>query len=278
MFTNKRVAFIGGGSMAESIISGLLEHKLLNANQIVVTNRSNHSRLNELNKKYHIVATTNKQEALQKSDIVVLAMKPKDVVEGINLIREYTNENQLIVSVLAGISTEYLSDLLGHNAPVIRTMPNTSAAVGASATAIAPGKFATENHLQQVVSLFEAVGTATVVAEADLDAVTGLSGSGPAYIYYLAEAMEKAAEETGLEKGIAKELIVQTILGAAIRLQSSDEPTSVLYKQVMSPGGTTEAGFEVLKKYNFQEAMTECVKRATTRSKELGEILSNVSK
>lgn len=264
--------------MAESIISGLLEHKLLSSNQIIVTNRSDQSRLNQLKDKYNIITTTNKQEALEHAQVIMLAMKPKDVADGIEGIRGFTREDQLFISVLAGVSTSYLSELLGHNAPIIRTMPNTSAAVGASATAIAPGSYATDTHMELAKTLFEAIGTATIVDEENLDAVTGLSGSGPAYIYYLAEAMEKAAEETGLEKEIAKELIIQTILGAAVRLNSTDEPASVLYKQVMSPGGTTEAGFEVLESYHFQEAMIQCIKRATSRSKELGEILSNVSK
>src|SRR5690606_38315009 len=140
----------------------------------------------------------------------------------------------------AGIPTEYIEDLIGFEAGVIRTMPNTSAKVGESATAISQGTYATDAHLKQDEMLFEAIGTVTVVVEEKLDAVTGLAGSGPAYFYYLIEAMEQAAMDAGLSEKEANELITQTVVGVGKRLQSTTKSPKQLYTEVMSPQGTTE--------------------------------------
>ncbi|WP_096201101.1 pyrroline-5-carboxylate reductase [Bacillus sp. FJAT-45350] len=277
MVNEKQIVFVGAGSMAESIIAGLIADKIVSPEQITATNRQDTDRLNHLKATYGIHVTTTKEDAINGKDIVVLAMKPKNVVEGVRDIKKFTNKEQLFISVLAGTPTDYISELLGHHSPVIRTMPNTSAKVGASATAISAGKYASTDHVSLTEELFQAIGTVTVVPEEKLDAVTGLAGSGPAYIYYLVEAMEQAGEDIGLEKEEAKELIVQTILGAAKRLQSTSKTSTELYEEVMSPGGTTEAGLKVLSEYKFQEATTNAIKRATERSRELGRILTDTT-
>lgn len=276
MLANKTIAFIGAGSMAEAIIAGLIAKEIVAPAQIIATNEQNEERLRSLKETYGIQVSRDKQEIMLKADIVVLAMKPKQVDEGIAAIKQYSSEKQLVISVLAGISTAYLSELLGHSAPVIRTMPNTSAKVGESATGMSAGEFATEADVALAASLFEAVGTVTVVPEEKLDAVTGVAGSGPAYIYYLVEAMEQAAQQIGLEEQEGKELIIQTLHGAVKRLSTTSKSAQQLYKEVMSPGGTTEAGLKVLSEQHFQEAIISCIKRATERSKELGEELSKV--
>ncbi|MBD8070356.1 pyrroline-5-carboxylate reductase ProI [Bacillus sp. PS06] len=273
MEKKQQIAFIGAGSMAEAIIAGMLQQKLFNPEQIIVTNRSNEQRLQELHNNYGVQVTHNKQEAMQHADILVLAIKPKDVTEGINEIAPFTNKSQLIISVLAGVSTDTLRHLFDQDLAIVRAMPNTSAAIGKSATALALGEFATDNHLNLVRELFETVGLVSIVEEGALHAVTGLSGSGPAYVYYLVEAMEKAAAEIGLEQEVAKDLILQTIIGAAEMLKSSPKHPSVLRKEVTSPGGTTEAGIKVLESYHYQEAMISCIKQAAKRSNEMGESL-----
>ncbi|RBW70392.1 pyrroline-5-carboxylate reductase [Bacillus taeanensis] len=270
MFKNEKVVFVGAGSMAEAIIAGVIQQKLLSPQQIWVTNRSNEQHLLHLKNKYGIHTTLDKEEALKKAAVIVLAMKPKDVVEGTAAIRPYITNEQLFISVLAGISTSFLSELLLEKAPIIRVMPNTSAAVGYSATAMAKGNHTKNSHLTLAKQLFEAIGSVSIVEEEDLHAVTGLSGSGPAYVYYLAEAMEIAAEQIGLKEETAKELIIQTLLGAANMLKHSDESSSVLRQKVTSPGGTTEAGINILEMYKFQEAMVQCIKGASARSEELG--------
>ncbi|WP_449536857.1 pyrroline-5-carboxylate reductase ProI [Ferdinandcohnia sp. Marseille-Q9671] len=278
METKQNIVFVGAGSMAEAMISGMLQKELFLPKQISVMNRSNHERLEYLNTTYGVVISKNKQETIKNAGIIILAIKPKDVAETVLAIRDYVNEQQLIISVLAGVSTTTITDLLNKEVAVVRAMPNTSAAIGKSATALAVGTYASEKHLLISRELFETIGIVTTVEETDLHAVTGLSGSGPAYVYYLVEAMEKAADEIGLEKGIAKDLILQTIIGAAEMLKSSTKQPAMLRKEVTSPGGTTEAGIKVLEEFNYQEAMIACIKRATSRSTELGNaMLQNVS-
>lgn len=274
MLENKTITFLGAGSMAEAIIVGLVRQEVVSPSQIIATNVSDQDKLNYLEKTYDIRTTNDRLEAVRQGDIIVLAMKPKHVKEAIEFVRDSTRKDQLFVSVLAGIPTVYMEDLLGEKASLIRTMPNTSAKVGASATAICKGRHATDQHLQQVETLFAAVGTVTVVVEDKLDAVTGLAGSGPAYFYFLIEAMEQAAADAGLTKEEASALITQTVVGVGKRLQSTTKSSKELYQEVMSPNGTTEAGINVLRERQTQEAMQAAVTRAIARSKELGAVFT----
>jgi pyrroline-5-carboxylate reductase len=274
MNTKQKIVFVGAGSMAEAIIAGMLQKELFSPDQITATNRSNTQRLQELEQRYRIRVTQNKKVAISQADILILAIKPKDVVNSVTEIAPYVNNKQLVISVLAGIGTDTLVDLFKQDMAVVRAMPNTSAAIGKSATALALGKFATEQHLDIAQRLLETIGMVAIVNEKDLHAVTGLSGSGPAYVYYLIEAMESAANEIGLDRDIAKELILQTIIGAAEMLKSSPKQPAVLRNEVTSPGGTTEAGLKVLEQFNYQEAMIACIKRAAERSAELGTSLT----
>ncbi len=260
--------------MAEAIITGLVRHQVVKPEQIIATNLSNKEKLTYLETTYGIQTNSDRNAAVKNGDIVILAMKPKHVKEAIEDIQQMTSAQQLFVSVLAGIPTTYIEDLLGMNASVIRTMPNTSAKVGQSATAISKGTHATDSQLKEVKELFSAVGSVTIVDEQKLDAVTGLAGSGPAYFYFLIEAMEKAAEAAGLTEKEASALITQTIVGVGKRLQSTSKSSRELYEEVMSPNGTTEAGINVLRERKSQEAMTDAVTRAILRSKELGEVFT----
>ena len=266
----KKVSFIGAGSMAEAIIEGMVNTNFLNSNQIYVANKENEARLEELREKYNVIGNTNKESVLKDADIVVFATKPHDMENAIIDAKEYIYPNQLIISVVAGVSTEFIANKIGMDVPVIRSMPNTSAAIGHSATAITKGKHATDKHLTLAKKLFEAIGTVSIVEEEKMHIVTGISGSGPAYIYYLVEAMEKAAEEEGLDRETAKQLITQTIIGAGQMLKHSQAPVAVLRENVTSPNGTTAAGLKTLGEYNFQDAVVHCVKSATKRSMELG--------
>lgn len=267
------IAFIGAGSMAEAMISGLISTNKFKPGQIHVTNYSNDARLHELRNQYKINITRNIPLIIQKSDVIVLAVKPKDVVESIENIKPYIHKSHLIISVLAGVSTSSILSLFQHKVPVVRAMPNTSASIGLSATAISKGEHANDEHIKLAETLFHTVGTVTVVPEAQLHAVTGLSGSGPAYVYYLVEAMQKAALHQGLESDVATDLITQTLIGAAQMLRTSPKSPTTLRKEVTSPGGTTEAGLEQLTDYEFQEALIQCIDKATLRSKELGEAI-----
>lgn len=211
----KKIALIGAGSMSEAMLAGIVENKLINSQQIWVTNRSNEKRLATLHEKYGVSITYELNELLDGADVVVLAMKPKDAATSIEQEKHLLQPNMMIISVLAGVSMDSIEVLAQKQLAIVRAMPNTSAAVGKSATAIAVNSKVTDQQRQIVQMLFDTVGLTAFVEEAQLDAVTGLSGSGPAYIYYLVEAMEKSAVEIGLEREMAKQFIVQTLLGAA---------------------------------------------------------------
>ncbi|MDQ0231880.1 pyrroline-5-carboxylate reductase [Metabacillus malikii] len=269
----KRIGFIGAGSMAEAMIAGLIKGGVYTPEQIIVANRSNKERLTELATTYGIETTQDKQNLAKRATIIVLAMKPKDVKAGIDGIEDSLT-NQLIVSVLAGISMRTISSILGKEMAIIRAMPNTSATIAKSATAIAASAQVTTEQLEQCLSLFQAIGLCKVVEEHQLDAVTGVSGSGPAYVYLLVEAMEKAAIEVGLSPQIARELIVQTLLGSAEMIANSGKHPETLRKEVTSPNGTTEAGVTTLQDKGFEEAVIACVKSATRRSIELKEMFA----
>ncbi|WCK53963.1 pyrroline-5-carboxylate reductase [Aneurinibacillus sp. Ricciae_BoGa-3] len=269
MLQDKNICFLGAGSMAQALISGLISKELINPRQICALNRGSREKLEQLSAKYGI-AVVEREEAVSRADIIVLAVKPKDIETAIEEIKQWTRPDQLFISVLAGISTDAISRSLGHHAPVIRSMPNTSAAIGLSATGISPGKYASRDDLEHALAMFEAVGIAEIVTENEMHAVTGLSGSGPAYVYYLVEAMEAAGDKIGLPPETARRLILQTIIGAAHMLQETNEEPAVLRKQVTSPNGTTAAGIEILERYRFQEAMDACIRRAVERSEEMG--------
>lgn len=274
----QNISFLGAGSIAEAIIGGLLHANVVKGEQITVSNRSNETRLQELHKKYGVKGTHNKKELLTNTNILFLAMKPKDVAEALTPFKEDIHNNLLIISLLAGVSTHSIRNLLQKDVPIIRAMPNTSAAILKSATAISPSKHATKEHIQTAIALFETIGLVSVVEEEDMHAVTALSGSGPAYIYYVVEAMEEAAKEIGLKEDVAKSLILQTMIGAAEMLKASEKHPSILRKEITSPGGTTEAGIEVLQEHKFQQALISCITQAAQRSHNLGKTLEQLTK
>nr|WP_174615237.1 pyrroline-5-carboxylate reductase [Virgibacillus ihumii] len=271
MSMDKKVAFIGAGSMAEAVISGIVHAEILQKEKIVVTNRNNKERIDRLERRYQIQSIQDKEKVAVDADIVVLATKPYDLEPAVQSIKEYLNPTQLVISVIAGISTDDITALIGNHSPVIRAMPNTSASIGYSATALSAGKYAREEHMAEAQALFDTIGTTVIVEENDMHTVTGISGSGPAYMYYFVEAMEKAAVEAGLDKRTAIELIAQTVVGAGEMLKQSGETAASLRKKVTSPGGTTQAGLEALSAGGFQEAVQECVRNARKRSIQLGE-------
>jgi pyrroline-5-carboxylate reductase len=268
---DKKVAFIGAGAMAEAIISGIIYKNILRSGQITVANKNNHERLKRLVEKYQIQSMKNKALQVNEADIIVLSTKPYDLKEAIRSVKAYIRPEQLIISVIAGISTDEITAFIGKDNPVIRAMPNTSASIGFSATALSAGNHASLNHVNEAEKLFTGIGDTAIVDEKDMHIVTGISGSGPAYFYYMVEAMEEAAIESGLNKDTARLLITQTIIGAGEMLKKSDEPAAALRRKIMSPAGTTEAGINTLDKNNFKQIILDCVKSARNRSIELGE-------
>jgi pyrroline-5-carboxylate reductase len=265
-----KIVFIGAGSMAEAMISGLIEKKMYSGKEIIVTNRSNDERLQELSRHYGVTTSRDYKKILKKASVVVLAFKPKDVVESLSLLKEDLSSDHLVISVIAGVSTDSITNLLGFEGPVIRAMPNTSASIGQSATAITSGNWTNDKHEQLARALFEAIGKVITVDEEAMHLVTGLSGSGPAYFYYMIEAMQDAAVQEGMTEETARELIFQTFVGAAGMVKASNKTPRQLRKEITSPNGTTEAGIKMLQQEQFKESISSCIKTAKNRSEEMG--------
>ncbi|GIO30980.1 MULTISPECIES: pyrroline-5-carboxylate reductase [Paenibacillus] len=270
------ITFYGAGSMAEAIVKGLIHKSVVHAANVTMLNRSNARRLDELRQKYG-VNVSNDAEALpgilRNSPIIVLAMKPKDAAEALKNLGPLLSEDTLIVSVIAGLTIRTMQDLLGRKQPVARTMPNTSSSIGLGATGISYSKEISGKQRQIVTSLFGAVGTVTVVEEEKLEILTGISGSGPAYIYYMMEAMMAAGIRGGLTPQQCRELTVQTVLGAARMVQLTGEEPAALRAKVTSPNGSTQAALETLDKGDFFETVIAAVARCAERSKEMGAAL-----
>ncbi|RKD21747.1 pyrroline-5-carboxylate reductase [Ammoniphilus oxalaticus] len=271
MLTNKKICFVGAGSMAEAVLAGILNQRIVKPGAISITNRSDRFRLDELVYNFGVVADADQKEKyIREADILILAMKPNDVESAIAEIKALTHSDQLIISVIAGITTTFISKQFGHHAPIVRAMPNTSATIGQSATGLCQGATATSEHLATASRIFEAIGMVVTVEEAQLDAVTGVSGSGPAYIYYIAEAILAGAMEAGLDQEMARELTLQTIIGAAQMLHETGETPTALREKVTSPNGTTQAGLDTLRSHKVDEAIVSCILKAKERSIELG--------
>ena len=268
MVGTHRVGLIGAGNMAEALLRGLLGTGTVTAERCVVTNRRNDERLARLAREWGVRTTRDKAELMRSVDVVVLAVKPADMREVLEEIAPSASARHLVVSVAAGISLHAIEQAL-DGVPAIRTMPNTSTAVSASATALCAGRWADSEHLAVARRLFEAVGRVAIVPEPLFDAVTGLSGSGPAYVYLLAEAMVEAGVRAGLDGEVARDLVCQTVLGAGKMLAETGQHPTALRDRVTSPNGTTMAGLRVLEERGFAEAVHEAIERAAARSREL---------
>lgn len=268
------ICFYGAGSMAEAIVRGLIHKQVAKPGQIVMLNRSSAERLTYLSKQYGVVTgntEAHKHKYLSEASIIVLAMKPKDAGEALKALGPYLKEGQLIVSVIAGLSIATIQVLLGSQASVARTMPNTSSSIGLGMTGISFSAEVTGEQMDQVLSIFQAVGSVCVISEDKMDILTGISGSGPAYIYYMMEAMIAAGVDGGLSPEQARELTVQTVLGAASMMIETGEAPARLRKDITSPNGSTQAALEVLAERGFEDAVQSAVRRCSERSREMGE-------
>ncbi|WP_085505561.1 pyrroline-5-carboxylate reductase [Thalassobacillus devorans] len=266
---NKTIAFLGAGSMAEAMISGIVEAETIPVNQVIVTNRSNQDRLNHIQTKYGVRTTPLQQLNYDEVDIFILAMKPKDIDRVLDSLKDKLNADQVLLSVLAGISTSHMEENMNDGQQVIRAMPNTSSMVGESATAISPGQYTGIDNVVAAKELLKCIGNVFVIDEEQMDIFTGIAGSGPAYFYYLMEHIEKAGQEGGLDRDTAREIGAQTILGAARMLQEQDDTSAELREKVTSPNGTTAAGLDALNKHGGGNAIAQAVKGAAARSNEM---------
>lgn len=270
MLEDKTIGILGAGSIAEALVQGVVAAGLVAPQQIVVTNRSNEERLAGLTARFGVRTSLDKAFVAGTADLLVVACKPKDVSALLAEVGGRIRPGQVVLSLAAGVTTASLRKELAPGVHVVRAMPNTSCLVRESATAIAPGAGCSSDALALCRHLLGAVGNVVEVAEESMDAVTGLSGTGPAYIYLVLEAMVAGGVANGLTREVAADLAVQTVIGAARMLQQTGENPAVLRERVTSPGGTTMAGLGVLRDRGFSEALQAAIGRATERSRELG--------
>jgi pyrroline-5-carboxylate reductase len=261
------LAIFGGGKIGEALVSGLLRGERT-PDDIVVCEQ-HVERAAYLAGTYG-VQTPDVETAVGKARTLLLAVKPQDIDALLAQLRPVVGSQHVVVSVAAGVTTAHIQGRLVEGVPVVRCMPNTPALVDQAMTAVSAGAHATEEHLATAESLLGAVGRVVRVPEAQLDAVTALSGSGPAYFFFLVEAMIDAGILLGLPRTLAAELIVQTAIGSAIMLRDSGEHPVQLREAVTSPGGTTIAAIRELEVHGVRAALLAAIEAACLRSRELG--------
>jgi len=263
------IGFIGAGNMAETIMRGILKSSLTTPDHVMASDIRD-ERLEEMKKSLYIQTSHSNREVISKANKIVLAVKPQNMNEALSEIAPHVKSGQCFISIAAGWRTEKIEKRLGGEPRVIRVMPNTPTLLSCGASALCKGRFAQNADLSTALEIFRSIGMAITVTEDRMDAVTGLSGSGPAYFFYLIECLIKAGVEVGLSEDDASKLVIQTALGAARMIVETGHPASHLREAVTSPGGTTFAGLEVMRNADFEKIIIDTVKAATARSKELG--------
>lgn len=263
-----KIGFIGGGNMAEAFIKGLLNGGF--PAEDILFSEPNDIRRQLMEDRYAVTCAANNMDLVTGSDIIVLAIKPQILDKVLEDIVGVFNDVKLLISILAGITTTRLETGLGGKSRVVRAMPNTPALAGQGAAALCPGKYIDLENRRVAQHLFETVGIALWVEEGQMDAVTGLSGSGPAFVYTFIEAMTAGGVQEGLRLDVAQALAVQTVAGAAFLVQTTGEHPALLREKVCSPAGTTISAIRVLEERGLRAMMMEAVGAATARSRELG--------
>jgi len=261
-----KIVFIGAGNMAEAIVSGILKEKVVAAADIFVTDISE-ERLTHFMMKYDVSTSDDNAYAVAQADVVVLSVKPQIFPSVWPEIDGSLKPNALVVSIMAGVPSATIAG--GKSIRVVRVMPNTPSLVGKGAAGIAAGEFATPEDIQLADQLMSAVGTTVIVEEEELHAVTALSGSGPAYVFYLLESMLAAADQMELEPALSRELALATVIGAAQLMQESGEAADALRNKVTSKGGTTAAAMNTMEERGVKDSIVAAMLAAQARSKEL---------
>jgi pyrroline-5-carboxylate reductase len=270
MALDKKIALLGGGNMAAVLIGGLLNvGGTVAPDQILVTDISE-DRLKHLKKAYGIIIQRSNLEAAREASIIILSVKPQVIDKILGEIAPAIDDKKLVISIAAGITTDRIEKTLAGKPRVVRVMPNTPALVFAGAAAISGGKNATIDDVAFAESMLKSVGIAVVVEEKLMDAVTGLSGSGPAYVFMIIDALSDAGVKAGLPRQLALELAAQTVYGSAKMVLETKEHPGKLRDMVTSPGGTTIEGLHALEKGKLRATLMNAVEAATARSKELG--------
>lgn len=263
-----KLGFIGCGKMAGALVEGVLKAGAFSKGDITVGDKYA-AAVKAIVDKHGVQPARDNAEVVAKSDVLLLCVKPADAPDALKAVREQP-EGKLIISILAGVTLASLQKAAGDKARIVRVMPNTPALIHKGAAAYSPGHSATAEDAKVTEKIFSSVGSAYLVKEELLDVVTGLSGSGPAYIYVVVEALADAGVLMGLPRDLALKLAAQTVTGAADMVLQTGLHPAQLKDQVTSPGGTTIAGLEALEAAGIRSAFLSAVRAATERSRELG--------
>jgi len=269
MLEGKRIAVVGGGKMGGALVGGMITGGLVKPGAVIVSD-TDEARRREIFRDRGVHITADNREAVQGADVILLAVKPQNMAEVLAGLAGAVSPSALVISIAAGISTAFIEERLGREIRVVRVMPNMPALIGEGAAALSAGARAGENDLALARHIFTSVGIAVEVKEELMDAVTGLSGSGPGYAFLIIEAFADAGVRMGLDRETSLKLISQSLLGAAKLCLKGEKQPAELRAMVTSPGGTTLAGLKVLEERKLREVLVDCVEAATLRSAELG--------
>jgi len=251
---NAKIAIIGAGNMGQAIAQGLLSKKIVSQNQLVLTNSK----------------TGSNREAVKKADVIIFAIKPQIAFSILEEIKDIV-ENQLLISIMAGISIESMQKILGKEVAIVRVMPNLAAQIGQSMSVWVKSKEVTDSHGTIVQIILETIGVQMELKnEKQIDMATAISGSGPAYFFYLTELIEKEAIDLGFSQREAKMLTTQTLFGSSVILQNSQYSAEALRHMVTSKGGTTEAAIKIFQEAGLQDIVEKGIRAAFKRAREIG--------
>ena len=268
MIKEKKIGIIGCGNMGEALLSRLSE--FVEKSTSIMVSEQDAARRDYIQTKYKMIVGIDNNAVVKFADLIIIAVKPKDFD---SVLKQEVccglSENKLLISIAAGITTKYIENSVGSDMPVIRAMPNMNAVIGEAVTSLSRGRSATDKDMQAALEIFSLIGDVVEVDEKLLDAITAVSGSGPAYFFYMIEALIEAAEKSGLDKKTAARLVLKTALGSSKLLDALKEDPAALIKKVASKGGTTEAALNIFEKKKFKNIINDAVRAACKRSREL---------
>jgi pyrroline-5-carboxylate reductase len=268
MLKDKRIAVLGAGKLGETLVKGLLEARVIEASNLIVT-AGHQRRLDQLRERFALAGTLSNKAAVESADIILLSVKPQTVPAVLEEIRDGVGPSQLLISVAASVSTAFIEKHLAAPVPVIRAMPNTPCLLNKGMTGIAAGSSASREHLELAKFIFDAVGRSIIADEKHMDAITGLSASGPAFIYIIIESLAEAGVKVGLPRDMATELAAQTVVGAGSMVLETAEHPAKLKDMVTTPAGCTIDGILELEEGGLRVTLIKAVVKATQRAKEL---------
>lgn len=269
MSKNRKLGFIGAGTMAKAIINGIISSGIIGKQSIIASEISQEA-AKKASEELGIDIVTDNKQLLEFSDVIVLCVKPYAIEGVLKELKDFVNEEKLIVSIAAGVNTQSIEDIIGKKTPVIRVMPNTPSLIKEGMAAICRGQYASRGDCDFIMRLFSATGRCIEVEEKLINAVTGISGSGPAFMYLIIDALADGGVKMGLKKDVAVELAAQTAIGAAKMVLETGKHPAILKDEVTTPGGCTIAGLSVMENEHVRSALIKTVQETAKTAAGLG--------